>query len=218
MASKFKNITGIVLGTRDIKDYDKMLIILSPELGKLHLMVYGANRFKSRFSNKINNANIIKGFIRYPNSLDKLPSIEDIEILVDFFGELKKNNFKLMIVNFITEITNLVVPIEVFDEEIYNLIIRALQELTEKDNENDNFNTLTKFCISLLKNQGILPFIKTETLSDRTKRYVIRVMKGNYPDEVGKEIKLEFLEWFSRKISTIIPKKIISIEMLNYFI
>lgn len=218
MSSKFRRITGIILGTKDIKDYDKMVIILSPEIGKANLVAYGGNRFKSRFSNKINSSNIIKGLVRYPNSLEKLPSLEDVELLVDFFGELKKDPFKIIIVNFIIEVINLILPPDIFDEEIYNVLIKVFRELLEEGNEEYNFITLMKFCIVVLKTQGILPFIKNESISDKTKRCIIKIIKGENLVEVERDVKVEFIEWFSKKISPLIPRKLISVELLRNFI
>ena len=114
---KFRRVKGIVLGTKDVGESDKLVVLFSPELGKCNLIAYGSNRFKSRFSNKINMSNVIRGWVRFPQGINKIPSLEDAEVLADFFDLIRGNPLKIFSTNFAVEIINLFVPFEVFDEE-----------------------------------------------------------------------------------------------------
>ncbi|MEN2998146.1 MAG: DNA repair protein RecO [Brevinematia bacterium] len=215
---KFRRITGIVLGTKDVSEGDKVVVVFSPELGKYNLMAYGANRFKSRFSNRTNTSNVIQGWVRFPQGLNKIPSLENAEVLVNFFDELKNNYLKLFSANIASEIINLVVPQEVFDQELYDTTIKFFSKLIESENEEDSFLTLSKFLILLLKIQGVLPYIKEEKeIEPTTKFFILSLLKDSKPGkDVDTSVKLDFLEWFERKLSKITnERKIISIQLLK---
>jgi|GEM_PF-2353097 len=198
---KFRNITGLVLGTKDTKDYDKIVVVFSPELGKVNLVCYGANRFKSRFSNKINASNIIRGMIRYPSSIEKMISLEDVEVLADFFSYFKGDIMKLSVLHMAMEIINLTLPYEVFDEYLYSLSIKFLKDLIECENKDTAFLLLTDFSIKILKNLGVLPYVKEEsTLSQASRRYLIAIIVGKELPKLTMNDMYEILDWMENKI------------------
>ncbi len=198
---KFRNITGIVLGTKDTRDYDKVVVVFSPELGKVNLVCYGANRFKSRFSNKINVSNIIKGMARYPSSIDKMISLEDVEVLADFFSFFRGKISKLSILYMAMEIINLTLPYEVFDEYLYSITIRFLKDLVEVEEKDKIFYLLANFSIKVLKNLGVLPYLKEEKgLSQKSRNYLISVLTGKDVPDLGNENIVEILDWIESKI------------------
>lgn len=216
---KFQKITGIVLGTKDMGDFDKVAVILSPEIGKSNLALYGANRFKSRFSNIVDMCNVIRGLVRYSSNPEKIPSLQEVEVVRNFFDHLKTKTSKLYYSSLISEVSNLVVPYEVFDEDLYNLMVMSLNALVNSDSDEKEFIVVSKFLVSLLKIQGVLPYIKNENISDRTKRFIISILKGNDDIETDRDIKYEFLKWFLEKLSRITGgKKVISIHLVNQVI
>lgn len=217
MNKKFKRFSGIILGTKDVGESDKLVVIFSPELGKYNIMAYGANRFKSRFSNKINMSNIVRGFIRLPSGIDRIPSLEDISVVMNFFDHFRHDPFKLFGVNLILESIYASVPMEVFDEELYNLVIKIFSKLVETENGNEVFLVVSTFLIVFLRLQGILPFIKEEKdISNKTKSFIISLLKDNTLEYVPDETKLEFLRWFERNIQKISGnKRLISIDLIS---
>jgi DNA repair protein RecO len=198
---RFRNITGLVLGTKDTRDYDKVVVVFSPELGKVNLVCYGANRFKSRFSNKINVSNIIRGMVRYPSSIDKMISLEDVEVLADFFSFFKGNISKLSTLYMAMEIINLTLPYEVFDEYLYSITIKFLKDLAEVEEREKIFYLLADFSIRVLKNLGVLPYLKEEKgLSQKSRNYLISVLTGRDIPSLGNENISEILDWIENKI------------------
>lgn len=216
---KFKRITGLVLGTKDVGEGDKLVILLSPELGKYNLMAYGANRFKSRFSNKINTSNIIRAWVRFPSSVDKIPSLEDIEVLVPFFDEFKSEPEKLFYVNFVSEVVYYSIPNEVFDEDLYNVLLKFFSRLVESSQKDEVFRHFAKFLIDFLKLQGILPYIKEENIKPKTKAFIVSIMKEGDFSNLDFNTKLDFIEWIISKIQKVIGnRKIISFDLVKVVI
>ncbi|MCS7298585.1 MAG: DNA repair protein RecO [Spirochaetia bacterium] len=216
---RFQKITGIVLGTKDIGDFDKIVVILSPEIGKSNLALYGANRFKSRFSNIVNMCNVIRGLVRYSPNPEKIPSLQEAEMVKNFFDHLKIKTSKLYYSILISEVSNLVIPYEVFDEDLYNLLVMSLNALVNSDSDEEDFIVVSKFLISLLKIQGVLPYIKNENIGDRTKVFIISILKGNDNIKTDRNIKYEFLKWFLGKLSVITGgKEVISIHLVKEII
>lgn len=216
---KFRRITGLVLGTKDVGEGDKLVILLSPELGKYNLMAYGANRFKSRFSNKINTSNIIRAWVRFPSSVDKIPSLEDIEVLVPFFDEFKSEPEKLFYVNFVSEVVYYSIPNEVFDEDLYNVLLKFFSRLVESSQKDEVFRHFAKFLIDFLKLQGILPYIKEENIKPKTKAFIVSIMKGGDFSNLDFNTKLDFIEWIIAKIQKVIGnRKIISFDLVKVVI
>lgn len=216
---KFRRITGLVLGTKDVGEGDKLVILLSPELGKYNLMAYGANRFKSRFSNKINTSNIIRAWVRFPSSVDKIPSLEDIEVLVPFFDEFKSEPEKLFYVNFVSEVVYYSIPNEVFDEDLYNVLLKFFSRLVESSQKDEVFRHFAKFLIDFLKLQGILPYIKEENIKPKTKAFIVSIMKEGDFSNLDFNTKLDFIEWIISKIQKVIGnRKIISFDLVKVVI
>lgn len=216
---KFQKITGIVLGTKDMGDFDKIVVILSPEIGKSNLALYGANRFKSRFSNIVNTCNVIRGLVRYSSNPEKIPSLQEAEVIKNFFDHLKTKTSKLYYSILISEVSNLVIPYEIFDEDLYNLLVMSLNALVNSDSDEEEFIVVSKFLISLLKIQGVLPYIKNENISDRTKAFIISILKGNDNIKIDRNIKYEFLKWFLGKLSVITGgKEVISFHLVKEII
>ncbi|MCX8029071.1 MAG: DNA repair protein RecO [Brevinematales bacterium] len=219
MIKKFRRISGMVLGTKDINEYDKMVVLFSPEIGKSNLMMYGGNSFKNRFSNRVNIANFIKGFVRYPSSSDKIPSLEEVDLLQNFFDTIKTRPFNLFAVNFITEVINILVPLEVFDEILYDTTIKSIFTISNSQSDDETFLTLSKFLISMLRLQGILPYIKEEKISEKTKMFIISIIKNKEIAKIDTETKLNFLIWFQEKLSRAVTnKRIVSIDLIKILI
>lgn len=216
---KFKRVTGIVIGTKDVGEGDKLVVLFSPELGKYNLMAYGANRFKSRFSNKINTSNVIRGWVRFPSSLDKIPSLEDAEVLADFFDEFKSNSEKLFYINFISEVVYYVIPFEVFDEMLYDSMLKLFSKFVEVSSRDEIFMWFAKFLIDFLKLQGVFPYIKDENIKSKTKAFILSLMKGKDFYDLDVETKFDFIEWFISKVEKLVgSKKIVSFELLKVVI
>lgn len=216
---KFKRITGIVIGTKDVGEGDKLVVLFSPELGKYNLMAYGANRFKSRFSNKINTSNIIRGWVRFPSSVDKIPSLEDVEVLAAFFDEFKNDPEKLFYINFVSEVLYYVIPFEVFDEMLYDSLLKLFSKFVELSDKNEVFVYFAKFLVDFLKLQGVLPYIKEESINSKTKAFILSLLRGGTFSNLDVETKVEFLEWFISKIQKLVgSKKIISFDLIKVII
>lgn len=216
---RFRRVTGIILGTKDVSESDKVVVLFSPELGKSNLIAYGANRFKSRFSNRVCLSNVIRGWVKFSLTSGKFHSIEDVEVLANFFDEFRKTPMKLFSVNLITELVNLAVPQEVFDESLYNLLLKCFSKLVEAEGENESFMVLSGFLVIFLRLQGILPYIKNEKeIDQKTKSFVISLLKENRTPKVDRKTKLDFLKWFEKKVKVVTgSRKIISLDLVTSF-
>ncbi|MFN4245196.1 MAG: DNA repair protein RecO [Brevinematia bacterium] len=214
---KFRRVTGIVLGAKEVGEADKLVVLFSPELGKFNVIAYGSNRLKSRFSNKINMSNVVRCWVRFPQEINKIPSLEETEVLANFFDLVKEEPLKVFSINFAVEVINLFVPLEVFDAELNNLAIKFFEDLVTSKNDDETFYVLSKFLVNFLRVQGILPYVKNEKdLNYSTKLFVISILKNREYTQVDTKTKLDFLDWFSRKVEkTIAPRKLISIELIR---
>ncbi len=215
---KFKNITGIILGSRDSGDNDKVFVIFSPEVGKINLVGYGANRFKNRFAGKANISNVVRCLIRYPSSIDKMISMEEIEVIADFFSFFRGNLLKMSYASYIGEVINITVPQEVFDSYVYNLAIKCLYDLSRTEDEIDIMKNSISFSVGIIKNMGVMPYIKGERISIPSKKVLLSVL-ANKDFNIEKKTALEIFEWIESKILEGIPtKNIVSLSLMKDYI
>ncbi len=129
MSNKIISVKGIVLKETKTKESDKILTVLTQELGVISIYAKGAMRLKNKF-HSATSIFVYSEFLIYASEKSKLYKLNDASIL-NVFYKLSDDIEKLSLAYYFSEIINeVVVPNEV-SKEILRLFLNILFYLTE---------------------------------------------------------------------------------------
>lgn len=205
---------GIVLAQNNMGDNDKMITILTPDLGKIGCAARGARRPKSTLMAGTQflcfaNFMIYKGVSSY-----SLNSAEPIEI----FYNIRLDIDKLKYATEVTKIANDVTEENEGTYKILQLVLNTLYMISESDKDLDFILSIYK--LRLLSIIGFRPVIeKCTTCSEKQKLYFFSFRDNGLKCSNCKKQDtgaMELSEATAKAIRYIIlvePKKIFSFEM-----
>lgn len=151
---KSQNLTGIILGHKNLGENDKLLFLYTEELGKIKAIAKGARKITSKFTGHLETLNICTFSVYFGPRNTILTEIITLKIFKKIREDLKKLNCGLQI----AEITN-----ELIFE---NQRIEGLADLIEKNLQKLNigakpFLVTQSYIVKLLDLIGLIPDFKT---------------------------------------------------------
>ncbi|OKH17993.1 DNA repair protein RecO [[Limnothrix rosea] IAM M-220] len=157
MATPFK-VTGIVIKGYPLGESDRLVTILSPELGLLKAVVPGARKHRSQLRGRtellvVNDFLLIKG-----RSLNR---VSQAETLTSHAG-LSKDFGKLAAGQYLAELVGYLGVSDLYQTELYSLLLEHLQRLEQLDITPENrvveiVAHLTQAVFHLLAIAGLAP-------------------------------------------------------------
>ena len=151
-----KNIktTGIVIAENSLGDSDKILTILTPNIGKITCTAKGAKRPKSTLLAGSQLLCFGEYMLRKSNEMYSIQSCETIEVFYDIRTDLDKLNYASTIVKIITDVTTE----NQNNYHILKLFLNTLYIISESDKNLDFI--MSVFRIRLLKILGYAPNVE----------------------------------------------------------
>lgn len=146
---------GIIIVENFVNDYDKMLVMLTPELGKISCSAKGARRNKSALL--ASSQFLCFGeYILYKNPTSDIYSINSCDI-IEVFYNIRIDLEKLELVSEITKIIQKVSTENEDNAKLLQLYLNTLYVISEKDKNTDL--VLAVFKMRLLSILGFAPNI-----------------------------------------------------------
>lgn len=145
---------GIVINEANSKDNDKILTILTPDLGKISVIARGVRREKNA-NKSASQLFVFSELVLYKNSGDMylLNSADTIEQFYDIRIDIEKFYY-------VTYMCKLVCDIATSDEEnseLLQLLLNTIYLLSKK--KKDNMFLVTVFQVRLLRILGFMPIL-----------------------------------------------------------
>jgi len=119
----------IVIKNRNFGEADRILVLLSEELGKFEAVVKGARRERSRFVGNTLAFNYLKAMFFAGKNIDTLSQVE----LIHPFTKLHEDLTKLAYANFWVELIDGFVPERVEVKEVVQFLLAAFLTLEQTD-------------------------------------------------------------------------------------
>lgn len=155
-------VNGIIIGENNVGDFDKMLTMLTPNLGKIECSAKGARRNKSLLLAGTQFLCFGEYMLFKGSEIYKINSCQTIELFYNLSTDLKK----LTYASYITKIIN---DVTCENQNSYNtlkLFLNTLYAISES--EKDLNLIISVFKLRLLKILGFLPNIE-ECVECKTK-------------------------------------------------
>lgn len=119
----------IVLKSRNMGEADRVLMLLSDDLGKFQAVVKGARRERSRFVGNTLSFNYLKAMFFTGKNLDTLSQAE----LIHPFSKLREDLTKLAYASFWVDLVDGFVPERVEVKEVFQFLLAAFVTLEQTD-------------------------------------------------------------------------------------
>lgn len=141
----------IIIKRKNIGETDRLLTVVSKDLGKFTIKASGVRKFLSRRCAHVELLNHSK-LILYKGR--GLPMLQEAEIIESFRSS--KSSFNKMIGSYhICELIDSLLPENQRESEVYDLVVETLYKLNALE-ESDLDNLIYEFELKLLKNLGYL--------------------------------------------------------------
>ena len=155
-------VKGIVLSENNMGDYDKMLTILTPNLGKISCVAKGARKTKSALLAGTQLFCFCEYLMYQGTNTYHINSCETIEMFYKIRTDLEKLKYAIHLNKIVQDITD-------ENDNCYNILqlyLNALYSIAETDKDKDLIVSIFK--LRVLKNLGLTPRI-TECVNCREK-------------------------------------------------
>ncbi|MCD6309282.1 MAG: DNA repair protein RecO [Candidatus Eremiobacteraeota bacterium] len=116
---------GIILRTRPLGESDRIITLLSPDIGRVHAVARGSRKIKSIFMGKLEPATKIKALIAYGRNLDIITQVQVIE----FHPYLRRNLQRLVTSAYLLELFEAFSQSQEKSTPQYNLLEKGLLAL-----------------------------------------------------------------------------------------
>ncbi|MBW3672182.1 MAG: DNA repair protein RecO [Acidobacteria bacterium] len=152
---KRRQTEAIVLNSYLQRERDKLVVFLSPEVGKFRGWVYGARGPKNRMGASLEP--LAKVRVHYTEREgDEIVRIESIDLVRSAFGA-QQNLRKTVTLSYLAEIADVFAQPEEASELLYRLIDRSIESLMD---DVDPFVVVTYVETWILKLSGVLPSVR----------------------------------------------------------
>jgi DNA repair protein RecO len=202
-----KNTKIIILGTRNLKEADKLIFAYSEDFGKLKIIAKGARRHKSKFLGHTQTLNIAETSLYFgPNSV-LLTEIKTINASKTIRSRMKSMISALQI----AEITEQCI---LENQEIPGLFKLLETTIEELQNNKKTELILTSYTIKLLNLLGMLPDFKEirTRLPEKYRRFfeyvkvenfdkLMKIALNQQDENIIKDITKKLLEYQNQKES-----------------
>ncbi len=146
-------VKGIVLSENNMGDYDKMLTILTPNLGKISCVAKGARKPKSALLAGTQLFCFCEYLMYQGTNTYHINSCETIEMFYKIRTDLEKLKYAIHLNKIVQDITD-------ENDNCYNILqlyLNALYSIAETDKDKDLIVSIFK--LRVLKNLGLTPRI-----------------------------------------------------------
>lgn len=116
---------ALVLRSRDAREADRLVTVLTPSMGKLLVTVRGARRINSRLGGHLDVFNRVHLTLALGHRIDVVTGAESIET----FGRLKADLDRLAVGLYLTELADALLPEASPHSAAYTLLVEALRGL-----------------------------------------------------------------------------------------
>lgn len=206
--------TGIVLRRTNFQEADKILMVLTPDYGKLNLIAKGVRRSKSKLAGGVEFFSISEiGFIKGRGDISTLTSAR----LVNHFGKIVKDINRTMLGYELIKLINKATE-ENPESEYYYLLIELMTALDNHDLDLDIIKLW--FYAQLLRQAGHTPNLVTDyskNLLLETKNYNFAYEDMNFvyhPDGQFRGNNIKFLRLVFSGKSPLVLQRINNIETI----
>ena len=141
---------AIVLRSRSMREADRLITVLTPNLGKLPVTVRGARRINSRLGGHLDAFNHVHLTLAIGHQIDVVTGAESIES----FGAIKADLDRLATSVYLMELADALLPDASPHPRAYTLLLDALRALNEGE-PTDGVARYTE--LRLLEDSGYLP-------------------------------------------------------------
>lgn len=196
---KSQNLTGIILGHKNLGENDKLLFLYTEELGKIKAIAKGARKITSKFTGHLETLNICTFSVYFGPRNTILTEIITLKIFKKIREDLKKLKCGLQI----AEITNELIFENQRIEGLADLIEKNLQKLNLSAKP---FLVTQSYIVKLLNLIGLIPDFKN-TASTLEFKYLklLNFLKLRPLNEIEK-IKLTIPE--EKKLRTLLKNMV----------
>lgn len=141
---------GLVLRVRSFGEADKIMMILTPDRGKIEAVVKGARRPRNRFLGSSQPFTHLRLMLFTGRSLHQINQAE----IVHSFSILREDLLKMAHASYWCEMTEGLLPEDAKEPEVFSLLLQALTMLEHSEDP----ELLSRgFEIKILSNLGYLP-------------------------------------------------------------
>jgi DNA repair protein RecO len=156
MSQKHIKTKGIILGSKSLREADKLLFIYTREYGKIHAVARGALKPSSRFAGTTETLNLCT-FELYKSS--RSTTVTDIR-LEKSYKRLREELTKITSALLITQLLDNLLLGEDYLPDLFELIDNTLKTIETTDK---SLIVTTAFTIKFLDILGLLPNFKEES-------------------------------------------------------
>ncbi len=215
--SNFVQVTGMVMEVSPVNDYDRRLVILTKERGKITAFCRGARRVNNRLMAAANQFafgtfKLIEGRNSY--------NLTDAEIS-NYFEELRTDFEGAYLAMYFIEIASYYSRENNDEVELLKLLYQSLRAIIKSSLNNKLVRAIYE--IKAIVVNGEFPGVPDNMKMSETARYTVDFICKTKPEKlytftVNDDVIDEVSEFSSRCIDKLIDKKFKSIEILDSFI
>ena len=120
---------ALVVRSRDMREADRLIIVLTPSMGKLPVTVRGARRINSRLGGHLDSFNLVHLTLALGHRIDIVTGAESIES----FGALKADLDRVAVGLYLMELADALLPEASPHPGAYVLLLEAMRSLNRGD-------------------------------------------------------------------------------------
>ncbi len=146
---------GILLRKYNVRDADRMYVVYTEKYGKVSLLATGVKKIKGKLGGNLAEFTEIDLEFVKGKRQEKITGAEIGRNFKNIRGDLKK----IVICNFILDLTDNMVRWDYPDKAVYDLLIRALEIIDEQENIKEAYLAAHIFIWKLLAALGYHPLL-----------------------------------------------------------
>ncbi|MBQ8956472.1 MAG: DNA repair protein RecO [Lachnospiraceae bacterium] len=210
------NATGMILKAYDYSEYDRRLIVLTREFGKITVFAKGVRRINSRFMAA--SEPLVYGRFKLFEGKSAY-NLGEAEIS-NYFEDIRLDMENLVYASFFCDLAEYCTRENVDESDILKLLYRALQALLSKNLDNGLIASAFQFKLIMLN--GEYPGVDAENVKNAGTRDAISYIgssdiKNIFAFKVNDEIKLELAQIAKKRRRAFVAQDLKSIEVMNDF-
>lgn len=212
-------VNGVVLSCIPIGEYDKRVVILTDQLGKIHVFARGARKMNSKFLAGTEPITFAKFRLFSGKSSYNLSEVQ----LIEYFPDLRTDIDRMCYAFYFLELASYFVKENVDATEVLRLIYVSFKALEEENKEKPMDFVKTVFEWKMFALEGLMPNYTVGEVcgvrvSDEIKYTLDYIWKskisGLYSFTLREKERLELKELAEKYLKLNVDKKFNSLEMI----
>ena len=210
------SVTGMVLLTGPVNDYDRRMVVLTKERGKITVFAKGARRVGSR-SMAATNPFTFGNFKLYEGK--NAYNLKDVEV-INYFESLRTDFEGAYLGMYFLEFADYYARENNDEVQLLKLLYQSIRAIENKSLDNRLVRTV--FEMKILCVNGEFPGIPNDINVSETCKYAINYIVNTpveklYTFSVNESVLEELAKISARYLKMIVDKKFKSMELLNEF-